>query len=201
MADPFTLGSLAVGASGGGSLLSAFGALSSGQSQSSMYAYQSGVSQLKQKIDLQNRDYAYATGETEAQKYGMAARDRLGKIRAGIGASGIDIGSGSKAAVQEGQQTVTAIDNAQIRNNAARRAYGFEVEASSDAASAEMYSRASSDALKAGYLKAAGSLISGSASVADKWNQGKSVGIFSGDVDSSPYGGGDYSKPSSSYSY
>lgn len=198
MADPITLGGLSMAASGGGSLLSAFGALSGGQAQSQQYAYQAGMSQLKQKIDLQNRDYAYATGETQAQTYGMQARERLGAIKAGIGASGIDIGSGSKAAVQEGQQTVTGIDLTQIRNNAARKAYGFDVEASSDAAQANLYSAASKNALTAGGIKALGSLVSGTASVADKWLQGTSTGLIpSGDASVNTSSG----KPTSSDYY
>lgn len=195
MADPFTLVAVSTAATAGGSLLSAFGASRAGEAQSQMYQYQAGISQLKQKIDLQNRDYALAVGETEASRYGMQARQRMGAIRAGEGASGIDVGSGSKAEVQEGQQTVTDIDMAQIRNNAARRAYGFEVEATSDAAEAGLYTRAASDASKAGKIKALGSLISGTASVADKWLQGSSTGLFGsssgGDAgfagDSKPY--------------
>lgn len=177
MADPISLAGLSTAASGGGSLLSAYGALKGGQATSEMYQYQAGISQLKQKIDLQNRDYAYATGETEAQKYGYAAQKRMGAIRAGAGASGIDVGSGSKADLQTSQQLVTDIDMAQIRNNAARKAYGFEVEASSDAAQAGLYTKAASDAKEAGKIKALGSLVSGTASVADKWLQGKSVGF------------------------
>lgn len=180
MADPISLGTLGMAASGGGSLISAFGALSGGQSQSQMYGYQAGMAQLKQKIDLQNRDYAYATGETEAQRYGMQARSRMGAIRAGIGASGIDIGSGSKADIQTSQQTVTDIDMAQIRNNAARRAYGFEIEAANDAAQADLYTKAAADSKQSGLIKALGSLVSGTASVADKWIQGQSSGLWGG---------------------
>lgn len=178
MADPVSLGVMSIGASTGGSLLSAFGASKSGAAQSRAYQYQAGVAELNRKIALQNRDYALATGETEAQRYGMQASQRMGAIRAGIGASGIDIGSGSKAAVQESQQTVSKIDLDQIRNNAARKAYGFEVEASQDAAQTGLYTRAAADAAEAGQIKALGSLVSGAGSVASKWYQGKSVGLF-----------------------
>lgn len=176
MADPLSW--TAIGLSAGGSLINAAGALRAGGAQSQMLQYQAGIAQLNKQIALQNRDYALATGETEAVRYGMAARSRMGAIRAGEGASGIDIGSGSKAAVQEGQQLVTGIDMDQIRKNAARRAYGFEVEATTDETQAQLYTKASADAASAGRIKALGSLISGSASVADKWLQGGSVGLF-----------------------
>jgi Tfp pilus assembly protein FimV len=140
-----------------------------------MFGYQAGVANLNSQIALQNRDYALSTGETEAKRYGMQAAQRMGAIRAGIGASGIDIGSGSKADVQTSQQAVSRIDLDQIRNNAARKAYGFEVEATQDTAQANLYTKAASDAKSAGEIKALGSLISGAASVADKWYQGSSV--------------------------
>lgn len=180
MADPFTLAIGSTALSAGGSLLGAFGAQQGGQAQGRMLAYQAGVAGLNRKIALQNRDYALATGETEAQRYGMQAAHRMGAIRAGIGASGIDIGSGSKAQVQEGQQLVTGIDLAQIRNNAARKAYGFEVEATQDAAQSGLYTAAAQEAVKAGNIKALGSLVSGAGSVASKWYQGSSAGLFGG---------------------
>lgn len=179
MADPISLGGLAAAASGGGSLLSAFGALSGGQAQSRQLQYQAGVADLNKQIALQNADYAQHTGDIQGQQYGMQAAQRMGAIRAGIGASGIDIGSGSKAAVQDSQRYVTELDTTQIRSNAARKAYGFDVEATQDAAQAGLYSAAASDAQSAGEIKALGSLVSGAGSVASKWYQGSSVGLTS----------------------
>lgn len=180
MADPITLGTIGTLATAGGAGTSAFGALMGGKSQSQAYQYQAGVANLNQQIALQNRDYTLAVGDTEASRYGMQARQRMGAIRAGEGASGIDIGSGSKAAVQDSQQLVAGLDLTTIRNNTARKAYGFDVQASEDAAQSGLYSKAASDAETSGIIKAAGSLVSGTASVADKWLQGNSTGLFGG---------------------
>jgi len=172
----------AIGLAGAGSLISGASALFGGQAQAGMYGYQSQVAQYNRAIALQNADYALATGEIQARNYGMGAAQRMGAIRAGEGASGIDVGSGSKADVQTSQQVVSDIDLAQIRNNAARKAYGYQVEATGDEAQAELYQRAAKTATTAGDIKALGSLVGGSTSVADKWLQGQSVGIFnSGD--------------------
>lgn len=191
MADPITLmavGSMAATAAGAG--ISAYGASKSGQAQAGMYQYQAGVAQLNSQIALQNRDLALATGQTEAQRYGMAAAQRLGSIKAGGGASGIDVGSGSKADVTQSQQYVTGIDQATLYNNAARKAYGYEVESVMGTAQAGMYGQASSDAADAGNIKALASLVSGAGSVASKWTQGTSGGLFGGKT-SAPdaYGG------------
>lgn len=186
MADPF---SIALAAGGAG--ISAFGAFSGGQAQSRQLQYQAAVAELNKKIALQNADYAQHTGDIQGRQYGMQAAQRAGAIRAGIGASGIDIGSGSKAAVQDSQRYVTELDTAQIRDNAARKAYGYAVEATQNEAQAGLLRSAASDAESAGMIKAVGSLVSGAGSVADKWYQGSSVGLFGGGSGSSSgnYGG------------
>lgn len=161
------MGPIALGATAAGSLISGLGAIQGGQSQAALYNYRAGIA-------LQNRDYALATGEQQAQRYGMQARARMGAIRAGEGAQNIDVGSGSKAVVQQGQQTVADIDLATIRNNAARKAYDFETEATGE-------TMAATQAKTAGDIRAIGSLISGAGSVANKWYQGGSVGLNSGD--------------------
>lgn len=170
--------SIAAVATIGGAGISAYGAYSGGQAKSRQLQYQAGVAELNRKIALQNKDYALQAGETQAQQYGMAAAQRQGSIRAGAGASGLDVGSGSKAAIQDSQRAVTEIDMAQIRNNAARKAYGFDVEATQNSAQADLYRMGASDAETAGEISAAGSLVSGAGSVASKWSQGSKDGLF-----------------------
>ena len=169
MADPLSIASMGMSAVGSG--INAFGAIQSGAAQSRMYQYQAGVAETNQKIALQNRDYALNVGETEAVRYGMGAAQRGAQLKTGMSASGMDIGSGSKADVQSSLKTVSGMDLGQIRNNAARKAYGYEVEAAQNTAQAGLYTRAASDAESAGGIKAFGSLVSGAGSVADKWLQ------------------------------
>jgi len=169
LAGPLSIASMGMSAVSGA--INAFGAIQSGAAQSRMYQYQAGVAETNQKIALQNRDYALNAGETEAVRYGMGAAQRGAQIKTGMSASGMDIGSGSKADVQSSQQVVSGMDLGQIRNNAARKAYGYEVEAAQDTAQAGLYTRAASDAESAGGIKALGSLVSGAGSVADKWLQ------------------------------
>lgn len=178
MADPVTLAALSMGMSAGGSIFSAFGASSKGKAQKQMYDYQAGMAEYRKKIALQNRDYALQVGEDTAERFGIKARANEGTIRAGAGASGIDVGTGSKVNVITSQKQVTAMDMATIRNNAARRAYGYIVEAETEGQQAGLYRAAGVNAKKAGQMDAIGSLISGATSVASKWYQGSSAGLF-----------------------
>ena len=165
------MGQAGIGLAGIGAVTNAYGTYESGQAQSKMYGYQAGLAQYNAQIDKQNADYAMAAGEQSAAKYGMGARFQAGKIVAAQSASGIAIGGGSAADVVAGQKTVTDIDMATIRNNAARTAYGYETKAVSDTAQAGIYSAASANASAAGKIGAIGSLISGAGSVATKWSQ------------------------------
>lgn len=175
---PTNIGGAGIGASVAGTILSAFGAGQSGKAQERMLQYQAGVAQLQKQIALQNRDYELNVGETEAAKYGMGSRFLRGKILSAQGASGIDVGSGSAVDVRAGQKEVSDIDMATIRNNAARKAYGYEVEAATDEAQSGLYTRAAADVKKATGVNIASSLLSGVSSVSSKWLQGNTVGLW-----------------------
>lgn len=178
MADPATIGGIGIASSIGGSLLSAHGALQKGEAQARMYTYQAGIANLNQKIALNNRDYAIYSGGEEAKRFGMKSAQVAGSIKAKQAASGVDVNSGSSVDVQKGQKTVSDLDMATIRNNAARTAYGFQEEASVDEQQAKLYTSAASDSLKGGNIAAAGSLISGASSVSDKWLAGNKAGLW-----------------------
>jgi len=67
-----------------------------------------------------------------------------------------------------------------IRSNAATRAYAFETQGVTAGMQADMYGRASGDALTAGKIGVASTILGGVTSVATKWMQGSTTGIFSG---------------------
>lgn len=188
MADPVTLAGVGLGATliGGGVL--AYGAYSSGQSQSAMYNYQSGVAKINQQIKQQDADYFRDVGEVETQQSGMKTRAEVGQEKAVQGASGVDVNTGSPADVRTSQTEIGQENEAIIRSNAARRAYGAEVEGVNLGAQSTVYGMAASNASTAGSIKAAGTLISTAGSVASKWSQmGSSFGNMTG-----PSGGSDY---------
>lgn len=178
MADPVSIAGLSMGLSAGGGILNAFGANQKGKATQAMYNYQAGMADFRRKIDLQNRDYALQVGEDTAARYGIKAAATQGTTKAVAGASGIDVSSGSKAAVVKSEQKVAAMDMATIRNNAARRAYGYEVEAAAEEQQAGLYRMAGTNARAASKFDVASSLISGATSVASKWYQASSGGIF-----------------------
>ncbi len=182
MVNPSMVGGAGIGASVGGTILSVLGAKQTGEAQQQQFGYQAGMARVAKQVALQNKDYALTTGETENRMYGMRAGNVMGKIKAAQGASGLDIGSGSAVKVREGQQLVTNMDEATIRANTARKAYGYDVEAAQDEAQAGLYDMAGANAKKATKLNIASSLLSGVGSVSSKWLQGKQVGLWGADA-------------------
>lgn len=178
--SPPILMAASMGTSVLGSIFGASGAMASGEAQSQMGMYQAGIAMQNAKIAKQNATYASVQGEQEAMKYGMGARQRAGEIVAQQSASGLDVGSGSAKAVQESQHLVSQMDMAQIRANAAKAAYDYNVQAWAHKQEAVMDLMGAKNAQAAGRTNALASLVGGASSVADKWLRASEVGAFSG---------------------
>ena len=78
--------------------------------------------------DAQAAD-ASVRGEQEAARFRGQVRSLVGSQRAGLAAQGIEVNDGSAAAVQDEAVRLGAEDEATLRNNARREAWGFKVDA------------------------------------------------------------------------
>lgn len=181
MADPTSIalmagGSMALKASG--AILGSLGAVESGAAASKMYDYQAGVALVNKQIAEQNANYAVYSGEIEAQQTGMKARAQIGMTKAEQGASGLDVASGSAARVRASEKDIADENIAIIRSDAAKRAYGYQVEAMQQGAQAEIDRVASKQSRIAGTFGAISSLLGGAASVGSDWTKAVQTGIF-----------------------
>lgn len=77
--------------------------------------------------DIQAKD-AIDQGEQDAKALKRKAEQLRGSQRAAIGASGIEVNSGSALSVQSDTEDMADLDANTIRLNAARRAWGFKAE-------------------------------------------------------------------------
>jgi hypothetical protein len=78
--------------------------------------------------DAQAQD-AIARGSVDEGRQRLATRQNIGATRAAQAASGVDISSGSAADVQASEAGLGELDALTIRNNAAREAWGYNVDA------------------------------------------------------------------------
>jgi hypothetical protein len=175
MAAP--LAAVGIGATLVSGFVGAAGDLFKGQAESNMYNFQAGIAQMRAKVATQNAEWARQSGEENALISGLRSRFQIGQIKAGQGASNIAVGSGSPAAVRAGQTEMAQLDESIIRTNAARRAFGQEVEAAADTAQAGAYRVAADTSITAGEIGAAGSILGGATGVSSKWLQASQYGI------------------------
>ena len=178
MVDTSTLGYEGLGLTLLGGLTSAFGAFQTAGAQREMYDYQAGVANLNAQIARQNAEYARTVGELQATRYGMGAAQRMGQIKVAQSASGLDISSGSARQVQESQARLTRMDLTTIRSDAARTAYNYETQGVQFGAQAQLDTLAGKNAMAAGMINAAGSIIGTAASVDSAWLRGTQLGLW-----------------------
>jgi len=175
MADPFTWAAIGAASSIAGGAVSAMGALGKGASDQAMYNYQAGVAQLNQKIALQNAAYTQRAGGSAAYQSGLKTGAIVGQQKANQGASGVDVGSGSSLGVRQTTTSLGQLDQSLIRENYAKKAYGFETEAAVKGTEAGADVIAGQQAKKAGDITAAASILGTVGSVSSKWLQGSSA--------------------------
>lgn len=179
MADPLTLTAVSLATTAMSGAVSAYGAYSGGQSQAAMYQYQAQVAAANKQIADQNAAYAKEAGEVSAQQSGMKSRFERGEIIARQGAGGLALGSGSQGRVVTSQLSVGQQDQALIRANAAKQAYGYEVQGMQATAQGALDTAAASNARTAGDIGAFGSILGTAGSVSSKWLQASQAGVFS----------------------
>ena len=160
-----------------GGVLGAVGSLAQGSANASMYSYQAGVAQQQAQIDKQNAGYALITGENQAAQSGQASRFQIGRIQSAQGASGFLVGRGTNPQVVRGQRLIANTDETNIRANAAKTAYDYDIGATQAQSQANVYNAAASASETAGVIGAGSSIIGGAGSVSSKWLQGQQYGL------------------------
>lgn len=197
--DPATMAAVSIGTtllSGGVGIAGASGSASA---SANSFNYKAGIASLNQTIAKQNEAWAINSGGIKAVNYGLKAGEAIAETKAKQGASGIDVNSGSPDAVRDTQHDVAKYDQNMIRADAQHQAYGYEVEGAKYKAEEGMDRAAANDATNAGRLNVLSSVIGTASSVASKWTQGNTLGIWggkSGSVGSFSNGGNDGLAPS-----
>lgn len=160
-----------------GGVVSGIGSIMAGNAQSAMYNYQAQIAQMNASIAKQNASFEIALGETQQVQEGMKIKAQAAQTRATLGASGLDVNTGSPAAVQEGVHTIGQIDQANIRFNAQRRAYGDEIQAMQDTAQANLDRMGASTAQTAGMIGAFSSVLGSVGNAFSQQQRGALAGL------------------------
>lgn len=180
MADPVTLTAISVGGAAAGGLTKALGSFLGGQASSQAYNYQAGVAKLNASIQKQNAAYERDVGEVKAQQSGMKTANQVSQIKSVQSGSNLSVSGASAENVRDSQHAIGQFDQNVIRSNAARRAYGYDVEAMQQETQSQVYKMAGSNAKRSGLIDTASSILGTASSVAGKWLDASRTGIGSG---------------------
>jgi len=181
MVDPVSLGVMAaVGIAGGaaGGIIGGLGAKESGEAAAGASTYKAGVALLNKQVSDQNASWALQAGDTQAEIKGLQARQKIGQEKVVQSASGFDVNTGTGERVRQDMSNVAAYDQNVIRWDAAKTAYGYGVKAAADTAESRLDLMAADQEREAGDIGEITSFINAGSSVASKWSQGKTIGLF-----------------------
>lgn len=106
-------------------------------------------------------------GEFESDQQRLKTTGAIGSQRAGFAGNGVDVNSGSASIVQEDTAALGELDALTIRNNAARQAWGYDVQA-------DQYEQAAGNAKKSANNAIMGGLVSTGAKAASTYAGGYS---------------------------
>lgn len=154
--------------------------------------YVEGVSSLNAQLAEGQAADATARGAEAESRQRLATKGLIGSQRAALAASGVDANSGSAALLQEDSARQGALDALTIRNNAARQAWGYSVDAANARAQGQQAVVATDNTVNALNQKAYTTLLTGSAGLADQWRQnpptfGRSKAVVGTPVKASSY--------------
>jgi hypothetical protein len=146
---------LALGASVGGTVLSAGSAYQQGQVAKATAANNAQMAETA-ALDAQRR------GEEEAMQVQRKGAALKSAQRVNLASKGLDLGYGTAADLQDQTDFFTQSDVATTRSNAGREAWNLRARGQG------MLAKGRADALNAN-MQAAGSLLGGAGQVSDRW--------------------------------
>ncbi|WP_137924655.1 hypothetical protein [Cupriavidus sp. 2SB] len=170
-------GSSMLGGSGGGfmslapSIIGAIGgAATAGNKASGQRAvadYNATIAENNANLaELQAQDAVTRGRQAESDLYRQTGQ-LMGRQRANTAANGVSLNEGSPVNIEASTRYMRDVDLATLRNNAARSAWGYNVQADNYRAQSKAY-RAAGDASSPG-AAAATSLLGSAAGVSSKW--------------------------------
>lgn len=154
-----------------GSIVGAYGQLESAKAGATSEFANAEIAENNAEIATQKAAWAGAEGVQQASNLQLKNRAQIGGIEANQGASGVEVGTGSNHDVVESAREVGMLDAMTIRSNAARQAYGYQVEAADDRVQANLMRKGAKATIKQGRINAVSTLLGGGASAVDSYGK------------------------------
>lgn len=139
--------------------LQSYGQLFEGNAQADAAKYNAYIQRQNAAIATTNQNIASQSGAEQASLSEQRTRATSGAIQANQGASGVDVNSGSAVDTRQSAAEIGELDALTIRSNATREAYGYENQAVSDTAQANLDTAEAKNDITASEIGATGTFI------------------------------------------
>lgn len=169
--DPGTLSLIATIAGGLQTGMQVIGSLTQGSANKGAAEYNASVAAANAQIAKNKAAMAGAAGTAQVEQAQLQNRAKIGGLIASQAASGINVNSGSALDVRSSAQQLGQLNAITVRSNAARQAYGYDVESASDTGQQGLYQSEANNAMPAAEINAAGTVLGNAGSAASRYGQ------------------------------
>lgn len=145
------------------------GSIQQGKAAKNQADYQAQVARNNRIIAERKAEDARRRGAIEERQQRIKTAQLIGRQRASAAARGVVVDQGSALDITADTAAIGELDALTIRSNAEREALGFETQGANFEAESVLRRRAGSTAQSDSFLSAGGTLLSGTAKVADRW--------------------------------
>lgn len=192
--DPATLSMIATIAGGLQTGMQVIGALTQGEANKGAAEYNASVAAANAQIAKNKAAMAGAAGTAQVEQAQLQSRAKIGGLVASQAAAGINVNSGSALDVRSSARELGQLNAITVRSNAARQAYGYNVESASETGQQGLYKSEADNAMPAAYLNAGGTVLGGVGSAASNYSkfQMESGNSLNADYGTGPGTGGLY---------
>lgn len=141
--------------------LSFFSSMSQARAESRAAQHNAQVAAQNQKFAEERAQDAKARGAREEKQHRLQVAQILGEQRAGFGAGGVTVGSGSPLDVQGDTAALGELDALTIRSNAEREAFEHRIDAFNFGSQSRAATATARNARTAGWLRAGNTALGG----------------------------------------
>lgn len=160
---------LSLGATALGAVTSAMGSIQQGKAQAAQYKYQAAVDRNNKIISDRQYQDAIKRGEAAEEDVRRKTAQIISKQRTGFASNNIDLGSDVVFDTLSDSSMFGELDALTVRSNAAREAYGYQVQGMNYQASANNSLMAAKNAKSAAKTSAFSSVLSGASTLASNY--------------------------------
>ncbi len=159
-------GTIAIAALAGSAGIGAMGAIQQGNAQAASAGYNAKIAAQNAQIATKNAEYIGAQGNENVAAESQKTRAAEGAITANQGASGVNVNTGSAVDVRESAAKVGMLNALNVRSQAARQAYGQQIQSTSDMAQSQLLRSQQKADKTAGFLNAGATILGGAGKAA-----------------------------------